>query len=150
MSYSKIQTKVVKNTTKNALQQPQVYDKIDTVITMKGVNMDLAKSIYQIRTGAKLTQAQFSELFGVSQQAVQKWENGTSLPDMERIVKIAKYFDVSLDALILCNDNRVVEEMNRAQALKPQYQNIHDWEFYSSNLKNEYEQSIEECLDIEA
>ncbi len=112
--------------------------------------MDLAKSIYQIRTGAKLTQAQFSELFGVSQQAVQKWENGTSLPDMERVVKIAKYFDVSLDALILGNDNRVVEEMNKAQALKPQYQNIHDWEFYSSNLKTEYQQSIEEGLDIEA
>ena len=32
--------------------------------------MDFSRSIYQIRNQAKLTQAQFSEIFGVSQQAV--------------------------------------------------------------------------------
>ena len=112
--------------------------------------MELGKSIYQIRNSAKLTQAQFSELFGVSQQAVQKWESGTVAPDIDKIIKIAKYFDVSLDSLIMGNDNRVVEDMNRGEALKPQYKNIHDWEFYSSNLSIEYEQSIEEGLDIGA
>ena len=39
--------------------------------------------------------------------------------------------------------------MNKSEILKPQYKNIHDWEFYSSNLKTEYQQSIEEGLDIE-
>lgn len=112
--------------------------------------MEFGKSIYKIRTGAKLSQAQFSELFDVSQQAVFKWESDASIPDMEKIVKIAKYFDVSLDSLIMGNDNRVVEEMNKAEILKPQYQNVHDWEFYSSNLITEYQQSIEEGLDIDA
>jgi len=112
--------------------------------------MEFGSSICRIRNEAKLTQAQFAELFDVSQQAVQKWENGTSVPDMDKVIKIAKYFDISLDALIMGNDNRIVEEMNKAEALKPQYQNIHDWEFYSSNLKTEYEQSVEEGLDIES
>ena len=75
--------------------------------------MELGKSIYQIRNSAKLTQAQFSELFGVSQQAVQKWESGAVAPDIDKIIKITKYFDVSLDSLIMGNDNRVVEDMNR-------------------------------------
>jgi len=110
--------------------------------------MELGLVINKLRMNAKLTQAQFSEIFGVSQQSVQKWESGASTPDLEKIVAISKYFDVSLDALILGNDNRVVEEMGRANALKPQYQNIHDWEFYSSNLTLEYEQAISEGLDI--
>lgn len=112
--------------------------------------MELGKSIYKLRNSAKMTQAQFSELFNVSQQSVQKWESGVSVPDIEKIIKIAKYFDVSLDSLVMGNDNRVVEEMNKVELLKPQYKNIHDWEFYSSNLKTEYDQSTEEGLDIEA
>ena len=65
------------------------------------------------------------------------------MPDLEKIIGVAKYFDVSLDALLMGNDQRIVEEMNRAETLKPQYQNIHDWEFYSSNLMTEFEQSTE-------
>lgn len=112
--------------------------------------MNIGKAINKLRLEAKLTQAQFSEIFGVSQQSVQKWENGTTVPDIEKLVMISKYFDVSLDALILGNDNRVVEEMKKTSVIKPSYQSLHDWEFYSSNLLTEYEQSVEEGLDIEA
>lgn len=111
--------------------------------------MSIGNMIGKLRDEAKLTQAQFSEIFGVSQQSVQKWESGVSTPDLEKIVQISKYFDVSLDALILENDNRVVEEMHKTRTVKPQYQNIHDWEFYSANLQVEYQQSLEEGLDVE-
>ena len=112
--------------------------------------MELGKSIYRIRNNTKLTQEQFAEMFGVSQQAVQKWESGVSMPDIEKIIKIANCFDVSLDSLLMGNDNRIVEEMNKRETIKPQYTNIHDWEFYSSNLITEFKQSQEEGLDIEA
>ena len=87
-------------------------------------------------------------MLDVSQQSVQKWESGESVPELKKIVNISEYFGVSLDALILENDNRVVEEMYAKNEIKPQYVNIHDWEFYSSNLMTEYQQSIEEGLDI--
>lgn len=112
--------------------------------------MEIGQSIYKIRNNANLTQEQFAEIFGVSQQAVQKWESGSAVPDIEKIVKIAKYFDISLDSLVMGNDNRLVEDMNKSEMLKPRYNNIHDSEFYSSNLKTEYRQSTEEGLDIEA
>ncbi|MBE7086647.1 MAG: helix-turn-helix domain-containing protein [Clostridiales bacterium] len=111
--------------------------------------MKIGIAINKLRNEAKLTQAQFAEIFGVSQQSVQKWESGLSTPDLEKIILISKYFDVSLDALVLGNDTRVVEEMSKTRVIKPQYQNIHDWEFYSSNLLIEYQQSIEEGLDVE-
>ncbi|MBQ7770801.1 MAG: ADP-ribosylglycohydrolase family protein [Clostridia bacterium] len=111
--------------------------------------MEIGRIINKLRNEAKLTQAQFAEIFGVSQQSVQKWESGISTPDLEKIISISKYFDVSLDALILGNDNRVVEEMGKNRPLKPQYQNIHDWEFYPADLTIEYEQSLAEGLDVE-
>ncbi|MBO5270097.1 MAG: ADP-ribosylglycohydrolase family protein, partial [Clostridia bacterium] len=112
--------------------------------------MTIQTTIYKLRTEAKLTQEQFAERVGVSQQAVQKWESGQATPDLEKLVLISKLFDLSLDALVLGDDNRIVEEMHRTRQVCPSYQNLHDWEFYSSNLATEYTQSIEEGLDIAA
>ena len=112
--------------------------------------MTLSNAINKLRTDANLSQEQFATLFGVSQQSVQKWENGDSVPELSKIIKISKYFGVSLDALILGNDHRIVEEMKGTKQIRPQYANMHDWEFYSSNLMTEYTQSFEEGMDIEA
>lgn len=68
------------------------------------------------------------------------------MPELAKIIKIAQHFGVSLDALILGNDNRITEELKGTAMIKPQYANIHDWEFYSSNLETEYRQSLEEGL----
>ena len=77
----------------------------------------LGKTINKIRTEAKLTQEQFSQIFGVSQQSVQRWESGVSSPDLEKIIMISKYFGISLDALVLGNDNRVVDEMKKTKVI---------------------------------
>ena len=110
--------------------------------------MILGEKIRQLRTDRNLSQEQVADLFGVSQQSVQKWENGDTTPELGKVIKIARYFGVSLDSLILGNDNRVVEELKKNMALKPEYNNIHDWEFYSSDLMTEFQQSVEEGLDI--
>ncbi|MBR7142501.1 MAG: ADP-ribosylglycohydrolase family protein [Clostridia bacterium] len=111
--------------------------------------MTIGKAINKLRSDANLSQEQFATIFGVSQQSVQKWENGDSVPELGKIIKISKHFDVSLDALILGNNNRMVEGFRNTCQIKPQYANIHDWEFYSSNLMIEYEQSTDEGLDLE-
>ena len=106
--------------------------------------MALKDNIYKVRTNAKMSQEQFAEIFGISRQAVQKWESGAATPEMDNLIKISKYFDISLDALLLNNDRRIVEEMKYVKKL--QYQC--SVESYSSNLNFEYEQSMEEGLDI--
>ncbi len=111
--------------------------------------MTIGNAISKLRSATNMSQDQFAALFNVSQQSVQKWENGNSVPELSKLITISKYFGVSLDALILGNNNRLVEEMKNTQSIKPQYSNIHDWEFYSSNLPTEYEQSFDEGLDIE-
>lgn len=46
------------------------------------------------------TQAQLSELIGVTRQTVSQYVNGISEPGYDALVKIADYFDVSLDYLL--------------------------------------------------
>lgn len=111
--------------------------------------MVISDMLYKLRTNAKMSQEQFATLFKVSRQSVQKWESGNSVPELSKIIEISKHFDISLDALILKRDNRIVEELKHNKIIKPQYSNIHDWEFYTSNILTEYQQSIEEGLDIE-
>lgn len=112
--------------------------------------MEIKNMLYKLRTNAKMSQEDFASLFKVSRQSVQKWESGTATPELSKLIEISKHFDISLDALILNRDNRLVEELQYNKVMKPQYSKIHDGEFYTSNLNTEYKQSIEEGLDIEA
>ena len=111
--------------------------------------MAIGDMIYKVRTNAKLSQEQFAAIFKVSRQSVQKWESGAAVPELSKIIEISKRFDISLDSLILNRDNRIVEELNYNKSMKPQYSNMHDWEFYTSDILTEYRQSVEEGLDIE-
>lgn len=112
--------------------------------------MNVNSIINRLRTGANMSQEQFAELFGVSRQSVQKWESGASLPELDKLIKISKHFDISLDALVFDSDTRVTEELKTTKELKPKYANIHNWESYYSTLglATEYQQSVEEGLDI--
>lgn len=111
--------------------------------------MTIGNAIHKLRVDAKMSQEQFATLFHVSQQSVQKWENGDSVPELEKIIKIARYFGISLDALVMGNDARMTEEMKNTQKIKPQYTNMNTWDFYCSDLMVEYEQSMDEGLDVE-
>ena len=53
-----------------------------------------------LRKTAKLTLEEVAGRVGVSRQAVAKWENGDSIPDIVNCNALAALYDVSLDALI--------------------------------------------------
>lgn len=110
--------------------------------------MNTVTAIKKLRADAQMSQEQFAELFGVSRQSVQKWESGAAVPEIEKLIKISKYFGISLDALLLDNDTRITEELTYNKSIKPKYANMHEWEAYSSNLQTEYQQSVEEGLDL--
>lgn len=79
-----------------------------------------------------------------------KWENGTSYPEIPKLIEISKRFDISLDALILDRDMRAVEEIHSRKDVTPNYANMHIWEQYTSAITEEYRQAVDEGLDIEA
>ena len=62
--------------------------------------MTLGEKIYELRTRNNLSQGDLANELNVSRQSISKWENGNSTPDLEKIVKLAEIFNVSLDELI--------------------------------------------------
>ena len=48
----------------------------------------------------KLTQRDMAEKLGISQPSYIRYENGSSEPSQENLVKIADIFDVSVDYLL--------------------------------------------------
>ena len=62
--------------------------------------MTLGEKIYELRTQNNLSQGDLANELNVSRQSVSKWENGNSTPDLEKIVRLAEIFNVSLDELI--------------------------------------------------
>lgn len=61
--------------------------------------MTFGQKLQKLRKQNGLSQEQLAEKLNVSRQAVSKWEMGT-IPDMENVVKIGRYFDCSLDYLM--------------------------------------------------
>ena len=61
--------------------------------------MMLGNKIAELRKEKDMTQEALANAFGVSNQAVSKWEANQSCPDILLLPKIADFFDVSLDYL---------------------------------------------------
>ena len=62
--------------------------------------MEFSQRLYQLRRQAGISQEELANVLDLSRQAVQKWEAGTSRPDMDNLIALAEYFHVSLDWLI--------------------------------------------------
>lgn len=58
----------------------------------------------QLRKKNKLTAKEFSQIFNISHSSVSLYESGKRTPNIELIVKMAKYFDVSTDYLFGITD----------------------------------------------
>lgn len=56
--------------------------------------------IAEARKRKGLTQDQLAEAMGVSPQAVSKWENDMSCPDITLLPQLADYFGISVDDLL--------------------------------------------------
>ena len=69
--------------------------------------------IKKLRRQRNLTQEQIAEAFGVSCQAISKWETGTSYPDISLLPIIADYFDVSVDYLLGHDTSRQKEDIEQ-------------------------------------
>ncbi|MBQ4113211.1 MAG: helix-turn-helix transcriptional regulator [Clostridia bacterium] len=64
------------------------------------MNLRIAENIKRLRQDSQLTQAQLADRLGVSYQAVSRWENETTYPDIELLPSIASLFGVTVDYLL--------------------------------------------------
>lgn len=77
---------------------------------------NMGEIIRKLRKERDLTQEELAEQFGVTSQAVSKWENNTGMPDISQVVPLANFFGVSTDTLFdYCSEDkkREIEEYEK-------------------------------------
>lgn len=62
--------------------------------------MSFGINLIHLRKDRNISQAQLGSTLGLTQQMISSYENETSLPNIEVLLKLANYFNVSLDTLV--------------------------------------------------
>lgn len=71
---------------------------------------EIGKIIKDIRQKHNMSQKDFADKFGVTYQAVSKWENGKNIPDIAILKEISEEYEISLDDVLL---NKKVNNHNK-------------------------------------
>lgn len=76
-----------------------------------------SEKLKKLRKEKRVTQIELAKILSVDCSTVTKWETGKSNPDLNKIQKIADFFDVSIDYLLGRDENKeiyVIESGNEA------------------------------------
>lgn len=73
----------------------------------------MGQTIKKLRKERNFTQEELAEQLNITPQAVSRWENETSMPDISQIVPIASVFGVSIEVLFGVFGTDHYEEINR-------------------------------------
>ena len=75
--------------------------------------LKLGENLKKLRTENGLTQEQLADVFGISPQAVSRWENNCAYPDITLLPAIANYFDITTDELLGVDIEKRQQEINK-------------------------------------
>ena len=74
--------------------------------------MTLGEKLSKLRKEYNYTQEQLADILGVSRQSISKWESDIAYPETEKLVKMGKLFECSMDYLLN-------EDVSEKQGLQP-------------------------------
>ena len=72
------------------------------------IKNNISQNLIYLRKNQKLTQGELAEKISYSDKTISKWENGDAIPDVETLNLIAKFYNVSIDAIINSDLQKIV------------------------------------------
>lgn len=66
---------------------------------------DFASRLKELRKAHKISQVSLAKVIGVTQQAISYYESGKDIPSLDVLLRLADFFDVSLDYLVGRSDD---------------------------------------------
>lgn len=100
----------------------------------------MVRNLKYLREKRGLSQSQLADELGVTQQSVNKYENHTTEPDIEMLIRIAKFFDTSVDFLVgNTNIERKYEVTYRTDLNDREMQVMEDFRDIDESSKNAVE-----------
>ncbi|MGF6770651.1 transcriptional regulator with XRE-family HTH domain [Paraburkholderia sp. GAS199] len=76
----------------------------------ESVEQRLGKAIARERAAMGLTQEELARALGVTQETISRFERGTVLPPLQRLLQLADVFDIPLDNLVRGTTNRAADD----------------------------------------
>ena len=70
--------------------------------------MKTGEKITLLRKRKELTQEQMAEILGVSRQSVSRWEMNMAFPEIEKLIRLSRLLECSIDFLLNENDEEEV------------------------------------------
>ncbi len=77
--------------------------------------MNLGENIYKLRTEKNMSQGDLADALEVSRQSVSKWENNSAVPELDKLIKMAQIFGVTIDELVTGNSREAATETVQPQ-----------------------------------
>lgn len=81
--------------------------------------MSLGQRLKQVRVEKGFSQADVADFLNISRQSISRWETDKSYPDIDNLVELSKYYEVSIDELLTETKvlqqeiNQKTEQMNK-------------------------------------
>lgn len=73
--------------------------------------MEIGNQIKALRLRKGATQKEMAQHLGITEQAISKWENSASVPDIALLPELSAYFGVSIDELFAMSDKTRMERI---------------------------------------
>ena len=96
--------------------------------------MALGERLKESRINKGFSQGNVAEYLSISRQSISKWENGNSYPDLDNLVKLSVYYEVSIDELL--KENQVLKKKIETNELKIQ-ENYRKLDFIRGTSEND-------------
>lgn len=94
--------------------------------------------IKKLREQKNLKQEDIAKMMNVDRSTVGKWENGSSKPDYEKMIKLADYYGVSVDYLLGREEVETIAAHKEGEYTKEELEEIEAFkEFVKSRRKQE-------------
>ena len=102
--------------------------------------MEMGNQIRLLRQWRGITQEEMAQHFGITAQAVSKWERGAATPDIALLPEISAYFGVTTDERFALTDDTKMERIENM---------LWDVRYLAQSEFSQHEQYLKACLDQE-
>ena len=83
--------------------------------------MKFNQKLIELRKKKGLSQEELGYELSVTRQTISKWELGLSTPDMDKLMEISRFFNVSIDDLTNENKNTNTNSTNNSSRVNPEF-----------------------------
>ena len=81
---------------------------------VRGDDVTTGEKLALLRRRKGMTQEELSEALMVSRQSVSRWEMDAAFPETDKLIKLSKLFDCSIDFCLKMNIRRVNKMMGKS------------------------------------